>query len=81
MYLHSIWQSSVEHGEDGQVGAQVRNHSTRGALAKDMEAHCPLVTESAHLSLLNTVMSLFSLNGHSRFTLRPGRMRLIKTSI
>lgn len=50
MYLHSVWQSSVQHGEDGQVGAQVRNHSTGGALTRDMEAHCPLVTVSGYVS-------------------------------
>lgn len=60
MYLHSVWQSSVQHGEDGQVGAQVRNHSNGGALTRDMEAHCLLVTVSGHMCLLN---SLFSLNG------------------
>lgn len=35
MYLHGVWQSSVQHGEDGQIGAQVRNHSTGGTLQRD----------------------------------------------
>lgn len=43
IYLDSIWTSSVQHGEDGQVGAQVGNCRTGGALVtSDMKPHCTL---------------------------------------
>lgn len=64
MYLHSVWQSSVQHGEDGQIGAQIRNHSTGGTLQRDMKtlrvtAEASCVTVSAYLCLLNTVINFF----------------------
>lgn len=48
IYLNSIWTSSVQHGEDGQIGAQVGNCRTGGALVtRDMKPHCTL--HSLHL--------------------------------
>lgn len=57
MHLHSVGQSSVQHGEDGQVCAQVRNHSTGGTLQiNSEEAHCSL--ELQLQQLLNWLLVL-----------------------
>lgn len=37
-YLDRVWMSRVQHGEDAQVGAQVGNRPTGGALVGDRKS-------------------------------------------
>lgn len=63
-YLYSVGQSCVQHGEDGQVGAQVRNHSAGGALQRRHGTHSSLDLQlrgHASLCLLICVLWIQSL--------------------
>lgn len=63
MYLHSVWQSGVQHGEDGQIGAQVRNHSTGRTLQRDMWAHVSYSSSICVFLMQWFVLIFFLLNG------------------
>lgn len=43
VHLHSVGQRRVQHGEHGQIGAEVRHHATAEALGTQMRQQADIL--------------------------------------